>query len=127
VQRCVESWPAEPEYVGSARRVASAAARLAGAPEGVLDAVSLAVTEAVSNAIVHGYREAPDGTITVTVEWGGDDLRVIVRDQGSGMRPRTDSPGAGLGLPLIASLAETVAVSEPPDGGTEVRMTFPRA
>ena len=127
MQRHVESWPAEPEHVGSARRVASAAAKRAGAPDRVRDAVSLAVTEAVSNAIVHGYRESPDGRITVTVEWGGDELRVIVRDRGTGMRPRTDSPGAGLGLPLIASLAETVSVSEPPDGGTEVRMTFARA
>ena len=41
------------------------------------------------------------------------------------MQPRTDSPGAGLGLPLIANLAETFSVTAPAGGGTELSMTFP--
>jgi serine/threonine-protein kinase RsbW len=125
VKRCEQSWPAAPEYVGSARRVVSAAARRAGAEDPVLDAVRLAVSEAVSNVIVHGYRERGNGAFTVAVEWEGDELRVTVRDEGCGMQPRTDSPGAGLGLPLIANLAETFSVTAPPGGGTEVCMTFP--
>jgi signal transduction histidine kinase len=50
---------------------------------------------------------------------------VTVRDNGCGMQPRADSPGAGLGLPLIASLADSFSVSVPPEGGTELSMTFP--
>ena len=91
----------------------------------MLDAVRLAVSEAVSNVIVHGYRDAGNGAFTVAIEWEGDELRVSVRDEGCGMQPRTDSPGAGLGLPLIANLAETFSVSAPPGGGTERCMTFP--
>jgi serine/threonine-protein kinase RsbW len=91
----------------------------------VLDAVRLAVSEAVSNVIVHGYRESGNGAFTVAVEWEGEQLRVTVRDAGCGMQPRMDSPGAGLGLPLIANLAETFSVTAPPGGGTEVCMTFP--
>ena len=85
----------------------------------------LAVSEAVSNVIVHGYRESGNGAFTVAVEWQGDHLQVTVRDAGCGMSPRMDSPGAGLGLPLIANLAETFSVTTPPGGGTEVCMTFP--
>ena len=96
----MQSWPASPEHVGSARRVVSAAARRAGADDPVLDAVRLAVSEAVSNVVVHGYRGTARGAFTVAVEWEGDELRVTVRDEGCGMQPRTDSPGAGLGLPL---------------------------
>jgi serine/threonine-protein kinase RsbW len=125
VKRCEQSWPASPEHVGAARKAVSAAARRAGAEDEVLDAVRLAVSEAVSNVIVHGYRGAPSGAFTLEVEWEDDELRITVRDQGRGMQPRTDSPGAGLGLPLIASLAETFTVTAPPDGGTEVSMTFP--
>jgi serine/threonine-protein kinase RsbW len=91
----------------------------------VLDAVRLAVSEAVSNVIVHGYRERGNGAFTVAIEWEGEHLRVTVRDEGCGMQPRMDSPGAGLGLPLIANLAETFSVTAPPGGGTEVCMTFP--
>ena len=102
----------------------SAVARRAGAEDPVLDAVRLAVSEAVSNVIVHGYRSAVSGAFTVAVEWEDGELRVTVRDQGCGMQPRADSPGAGLGLPLIANLAETLSVTAPPGGGTEVSMTF---
>jgi stage II sporulation protein AB (anti-sigma F factor) len=125
VERCEQSWPASPEYVGSARRVVSAVARRAGAEDPVLDAVRLAVSEAVSNVIVHGYREHGNGAFTVRIETLGDELQVTVRDQGCGMQPRMDSPGAGLGLPLIANLAESFSVTAPPGGGTEVCMTFP--
>jgi serine/threonine-protein kinase RsbW len=124
VERCVQSWPASPEHVGDARRAASAAARRAGADDPVLDAVRLAVSEAVSNVVVHGYRGRASGAFVVAVEWERDELRITVRDEGCGMQPRADSPGAGLGLPLIANLAETFSVTAPPDGGTQVTMTF---
>ena len=64
----------------------------------MLDAVRLAVSEAVSNVVVHGYRDRATGTFTVSIDWGPDELRVVVRDDGCGMQPRPDSPGAGLGL-----------------------------
>ena len=102
------------------------AAQRAGAANGVLDAVRLAVSEAVSNVVVHSYRNTERrGEFTVAVEWEDDRLHVTVRDHGCGMQPRADSPGAGLGLPLIASLADTFSVAAPPDGGTELSMTFP--
>lgn len=97
----------------------------AGAQEAVGEAARLAVSEAVSNVVVHSYRDASPGAFTLSVEWNGDELRVTVRDKGCGMAPRMDSPGAGLGLPLIANLAESFSVTAPPGGGTELRMTFP--
>ena len=125
MQRSEQSWPASPEHVGAARRAVWDAAIRAGAQEAVREAARLAVSEAVSNVVVHSYRDTGDGAFTLSVEWSGDELRVTVRDQGCGMAPRMDSPGAGLGLPLIASLAESFSVTAPPGGGTEVCMTFP--
>jgi serine/threonine-protein kinase RsbW/stage II sporulation protein AB (anti-sigma F factor) len=40
------------------------------------------------------------------------------------MLPRPDSPGLGLGLPLIATLAETLELGRSDDNRTEIRMTF---
>jgi anti-sigma regulatory factor (Ser/Thr protein kinase) len=97
----------------------------AGARQEIIDAARLAVSEAVSNVVVHSYRGASPGAFTLRVEWDGGELRVIVRDEGCGMAPRTDSPGAGLGLPLIANLTASFSVTAPPGGGTEVVMTFP--
>ncbi len=51
-------------------------------------------------------------------------LLVVVRDEGRGIVPRTDSPGLGLGLPLIATLAEALELGTDEMQRTEVRMSF---
>jgi anti-sigma regulatory factor (Ser/Thr protein kinase) len=86
-------------------------------------AVEVAVSEAVSNAVVHAYREAREpGRIVVRAHYAAQRLHVAIRDRGLGMRPRPDSPGLGLGLPLIAQLAAHVDIVS--ESGTTVRMEF---
>jgi serine/threonine-protein kinase RsbW len=99
----------------------------AGVPAAMGENVRLAVSEAVANAVIHGYRDSPIGDVTVEAEAVGSRVRVVVRDAGCGMSPRRDSPGAGFGLPLIAKLSDSVSVSPGHGGrGTELRMTFGR-
>jgi serine/threonine-protein kinase RsbW len=89
-----------------------------------LSDIKLAVTEACTNVVVHAYDNA-EGPMQVEASLEGDqELVVIVRDEGRGIAPRTDSPGLGLGLPLIASLAESLELGRDGDQRTEVRMTF---
>ena len=45
-------------------------------------------------------------------------------DAGAGMAPRHDSPGLGLGLPLVGRVASSVDISARAGGGTLVRMSF---
>jgi serine/threonine-protein kinase RsbW len=125
VSRCQQTWPATAESVGAARACVADFASRIGAPGPVLDGIRLAVSEAVSNVVLHGYRGGPTGAFTVVAEAEGGELVVSVRDDGAGLTPRSDSPGAGLGLPLIAELTESWSVS-PGDGGrgTVLRMTF---
>jgi anti-sigma regulatory factor (Ser/Thr protein kinase) len=94
-------------------------------PAEALHGVRLAVSEAVTNAVLHGYRDLPQGDVTVSAEAEDAHLRVVVTDDGVGLAPRPDSPGAGFGLPLIAEVADSVAVSPGRDGhGTVLSMTF---
>jgi signal transduction histidine kinase len=54
-------------------------------------------------------------------EW----IEIRVTDDGAGMAPRDDSPGLGLGLPLIRHLADQFDHHPPPhDHGTELWMRF---
>jgi serine/threonine-protein kinase RsbW/stage II sporulation protein AB (anti-sigma F factor) len=125
VMRSENTWPASPEHVRDARREIAELARRAGIPDEALDAVRLAVSEAVSNAVLHGYRGGGRGEITVLVEAEDRRLDVRVRDRGCGMSPHVEGRGAGLGLPLIAELSDGLAVRPNADGdGTEVHMTF---
>lgn len=119
------TWPARPEHVGEARREVVEFARDAGAVPDTLFGIELAVSEACTNAIVHGYADGPPDTFTILAELLGGELRVIVRDRGRGMVPRPDSPGLGLGLPLISQMADRVEVRSPTEGqGVELCMTF---
>lgn len=88
-----------------------------------LSDVKLAVTEACTNAVVHAYPDG-EGPIEVAVYIGDELLMLVVRDEGRGIVPRTDSPGLGLGLPLIATLAEALELGTDDADRTEVRMTF---
>jgi anti-sigma regulatory factor (Ser/Thr protein kinase) len=91
------------------------------------NAVALAVTEAITNAVVHAYVDrAEPGDIEVIVQCLPDDagIEVLVCDDGLGMVPRADSPGVGLGLPMVATLAERFEVEARAGGGTRVLMAF---
>jgi anti-sigma regulatory factor (Ser/Thr protein kinase) len=89
----------------------------------LLSDVKLAVTEACTNVVVHAYGEG-DGPMEVAATVEDEVLRVTVRDEGVGILPRPDSPGLGLGLPLIATLTESLELGRAPDERTEVAMVF---
>lgn len=85
--------------------------------------IALAVTEACTNVVLHAYANGP-GSIEVRAAEREGELAVTVRDHGSGMAPRVDSPGLGVGLPVMAAIADAVAIGAPAGGGTEVTMRF---
>jgi anti-sigma regulatory factor (Ser/Thr protein kinase) len=89
----------------------------------VLSDIKLAITEACTNVVVHAYAEA-EGPMSITAEVDAGRLVVAVCDEGRGIAPRADSPGLGLGLPLIATLAEAVELGRDAEEHTEVRMVF---
>jgi anti-sigma regulatory factor (Ser/Thr protein kinase) len=116
------TFPGTPPGVGQLRRAAAEIARQAGMPAADIDAVRLAASEAASNAVVHAYRErAGDLRIRARVDAG--ELHLVIADEGDGLAPRTDSPGLGLGLPLMAHLSERFEIVSGP-GGTEIHLAF---
>jgi anti-sigma regulatory factor (Ser/Thr protein kinase) len=125
------SWTgsARPETVAFLREAVAEFVVANGVAEPHVSDVQLAVSEAVTNAVVHAFRDrAETGTVSVSVTVDDDGVEVVVRDDGSGLAPRDDSPGLGLGLPLIRRVADDYDHREPPDGGSElwIRFTLPR-
>ena len=73
----------------------------------------MVVSEAVTNAVVHAYRDRErPGQVHVSASLEDEGVEVAVADDGIGLRPRADSPGVGLGMPLIADLADRVEIPE---------------
>lgn len=89
-------------------------------------ATSLAVvlTELVANAVEHGL-DRKSGTVTVSAQRDGADLRVEVRDDGAGLQGVT--PGSGLGTQIVRTLVEaelrgSISWQDAPGGGTVVHL-----
>jgi anti-sigma regulatory factor (Ser/Thr protein kinase) len=117
-------YPASAASVPAARNAAAGCVRRLGVEESVARAVELAVTEACSNVVLHAYRERGEpGTMVVLVEQA-DDLCITVFDYGLGMLPRDDSPGLGMGLPLITHFSDDLELLSTRGGGSAVRIHF---
>ena len=97
-----------------------------------LNDIKTAVSEAVTNCIVHGYRDSV-GTVTMTVrllEPAG--IEITVRDQGCGIediaRARTPlyttggAERSGMGFTIMESFMDKLTVRSAPGKGTTVRM-----
>ena len=118
------SFPADRGAPGVARSAVREFLRGRGADPAQLSDVLLAVSEVVTNCVVHGYRDGSTGDVALEARHTGDHLVLSVADQGTGMRPRLDSPGLGLGLPLVGRVADRVDIKAADGGGTLVRMSF---
>jgi anti-sigma regulatory factor (Ser/Thr protein kinase) len=116
--------PARAENVAIVRHALGGLAEALDVDDQALSDIRLAVTEACTNVVVHAYPDG-EGPLHVSALLDGDDrLTVVVRDKGRGIVPRADSPGLGLGLPLIATLTEALELGKDADEHTEVRMIF---
>jgi anti-sigma regulatory factor (Ser/Thr protein kinase) len=126
MRRCVLRQHVAPlaENIAAVRGDVQASATQLGAADP--EAIALVLSEALTNAVIHAYTDVPPQDIEVTVEETADAVVITVADSGRGMQPRSDSPGVGLGLPLIASLTQRFNVEERPEGGTRVTLWFAR-
>ncbi len=92
-----------------------------GVPLVVSSQVTLAASEACSNAIEHAYGGDPAGQVTLTAEIRGSRLDIVVADT-STWKPSVAGGGRGQGLPMMRTFMDDV-VLEPSARGTTVRMS----
>lgn len=119
----VLSLPARAENVAVIRHAFGGLGEALALPDQLLSDIKLAVTEACTNVVIHAYPDG-EGPMEVRAALADRELSIVVRDEGRGVVPRADSPGLGLGLPLIATLTESLELGTGDDAATEVRMTF---
>lgn len=118
-----ELYPAVPASVPLARRALTSLARRAGASDEQVEAVRLASSEALTNVVQHAYG-GREGSIHVASAVTADELWVLIADDGMGLCAARNNGGLGIGLVLIACLADTFSVIKRSSGGTEMQMRF---
>lgn len=114
---------ATPEAIAPLRHAVADYARDTGIRGEQLDGVRLAVSEAVTNVVLHAYRAEP-GLVHVTVRVVEHELCVLVADDGVGLAAPAVRPGLGWGLAFITDACDDFTLSERDGGGAEARMVF---
>ncbi|WJH34250.1 anti-sigma F factor [Paenibacillus aurantius] len=95
--------------------------------------IKTVVSEAVTNAIIHGYDNDPDQTVTITSEIDGDTVRITVEDEGAGipdleqaMQPlytsKPELERSGMGFTIMENFMDHVEIETGVGRGTVVRM-----
>lgn len=114
---------------------AAAAAFAAQMDPGIeeLSDIRTAVSEAVTNAIIHGYDQNRDCIVTMQMEIDGDDLTVIVSDNGCGIgdielarKPfftsKPELERSGMGFSVMEAFMDSVDVVSEVGKGTVITM-----
>jgi len=97
--------------------------------------IKTVVSEAVTNAIIHGYEGNPSGLIELKVELEGRLLSVVIKDNGVGiddinlaLQPlfttKVEEERSGLGFMIMESFTDKFQVVSEPGVGTTI--TFER-
>ena len=118
-----ERYPAIRDSVPAARHAVVNFAAAKGATDRQLEAIALATTEAVTNAVVHAYPSSA-GWIEVDCKLAGGELWLIIADDGCGLRAGSPGRRLGLGLALISRMADGLSIHDRSTGGTVIRMHF---
>ncbi len=112
--------------------VGAYASRLNPTLETIAD-IKTAVSEAVTNSIVHGYACDPKGIITVNCELENGELSIVISDTGKGISDveqamqdfyttLQNEERSGLGFTIMKSFMDSLEVFSAPGEGTTVKM-----
>jgi anti-sigma regulatory factor (Ser/Thr protein kinase) len=119
-----DSYTAVAAAVPRARERVLAFAAEAGASGEQLEAIGLAVSEAVTNVVQHAYPGRPGAAHLSAAAISGE-LWILIADDGCGLEPqRRNSPGLGLGLAWMAQFSDGLTLMPRVSGGLEVRLRF---
>ena len=118
--------PSRPENVSVIRHVLGAFAEALRLEDELVEDLRLAVTEACTHVVRHAYPPDQTGLVEISIQPLEEHVSVIVSDHGRGIGTSSDTTGPGLGLPLIAAIADVVELHPVTGGRSRVAMTFSR-
>src|SRR5581483_4898195 len=93
----------------------------------LVDDLRTAISEACNNVVQHAYGDRT-GPLSVYLSASPDAVEACVRDAGGGIQNLTAAAEhTGVGLAVMAALADTAEFQDRPEGETVVRLRFRRA
>ena len=131
---CEISFPAKSENEAFARMAASAFVLPGNPTLEELSDIKTAISEAVTNAILHGYNQDGKGTVHMHFEREDKFFTFIISDDGIGienveqaMEPlyttRPELERSGMGFSFMEAFMDSLVVESEPGKGTTIKMT----
>lgn len=98
-----------------------------------LTEIKTVVSEAVTNAIIHGYENIPDGLVYISVTIEDGTCEITIRDEGVGISDidearqplyttKPELERSGMGFTIMENFMDEVGVESGPGEGTTIRM-----
>lgn len=99
-----------------------------------LSDIKTAVSEAVTNSIIHGYEGRTDGFVTLICKYKGDEVYIEVSDEGRGIEnveearkplytSKPEMERSGMGFTVMETFMDSLEIISTPGRGTKIIMT----
>lgn len=98
-----------------------------------IDEIKTIVSEAVSNAIIHGYEKNPEKSVYVNVDIEDNKVTIVIQDYGKGIEDlsivledsystKKDEEHAGMGLTIMKAFSDEFNITSKLGLGTQVTL-----
>lgn len=98
-----------------------------------INEIKTAVSEAVTNAIIHGYENDPEGIITIEAAIEDRSVEIVIRDRGVGIgnieearqplfTTKPELERSGMGFTIMENFVDELEIVSKPNEGTTVRL-----
>lgn len=98
-----------------------------------LEEIKTAVSEAVTNAIIHGYEEDPEGIVTIQTTYTNDLIEIVIEDQGTGIEnleearqplftTKPELERSGMGFTIMENFMDAVEIMTGSNRGTRITL-----
>ena len=98
-----------------------------------LTEIKTVVSEAVTNSIIHGYENDPEGKVYISVKLQDDFVELIIRDEGIGIEnieearqalftSKPELERSGMGFTIMENFMDEIDIRSELGFGTEVRL-----
>lgn len=95
--------------------------------------IKTVVSEAVTNAIIHGYEEKNDGVITIRTEINRNRVSILIEDEGTGIADvnaarqplftsKPELERSGMGFTIMENFVDQMEILSSEGKGTKVRL-----
>ncbi|QED50165.1 anti-sigma F factor [Cytobacillus dafuensis] len=98
-----------------------------------LTEIKTVVSEAVTNAIIHGYEQNPNGMVYISVKMDDGFIDMSIRDEGLGIldveearqplfTTKPELERSGMGFTIMENFMDEIEIQSQPGKGTEIRL-----